>query len=110
MHERKQLMFEKSDAFVALPGGLGTTEELVEQLTWTQLGQSNKPIVLADIDGFWQPLLTLFRHMEAEAFIREGLELRLTSVTRPEDILPTALKLAAKSEAGAEEATVTAKF
>lgn len=110
MHERKQLMFEKSDAFVALPGGIGTTEELVEQLTWTQLGQSNKPIVLADIDGFWQPLLALFKHMEEEAFIRKGLELRLTPVTRPEDILPMTLRLAAESEAGAEEATIAAKF
>jgi uncharacterized protein (TIGR00730 family) len=55
MHTRKKLMFERSDAFVALPGGIGTLEELVEQLTWAQLGQHKKPIVLANIDGFWEP-------------------------------------------------------
>ena len=53
MHERKRLMFERADAFVALPGGVGTLEELVEQMTWAQLGQHRKPIVLANIDGFW---------------------------------------------------------
>ena len=57
MHERKRLMFERSDAFVALPGGIGTLEELVEQLTWQQLGRHTKPILLANIDGFWEPLL-----------------------------------------------------
>ena len=59
MHERKKLMFDKSDAFVALPGGIGTLEELVEQLTWAQLGRHAKPIVLVNIDGFWSPLLEL---------------------------------------------------
>ena len=57
MHERKRLMFERSDAFVALPGGIGTLEELVEQLTWQQLGRHSKPVLLANIDGFWEPLL-----------------------------------------------------
>ena len=52
MHERKRLMFERSDAFVALPGGIGTLEELVEQLTWQQLGRHAKPILIANIDGF----------------------------------------------------------
>ena len=63
MHERKRLMFEHSDAFVALPGGVGTLEELVEQLTWQQLGRHTKPILLANIDGFWEPLLALLAHM-----------------------------------------------
>lgn len=57
MHERKQLMFELADAFVALPGGFGTLEELAEVTTWAQLGLHTKPIVLVDLDGFWQPLL-----------------------------------------------------
>ena len=57
MHERKRLMFERSDAFVALPGGVGTLEELVEQLTWVQLGRHTKPVVVANIDGFWTPFL-----------------------------------------------------
>src|ERR1700745_2833391 len=60
MHERKRLMFERSDAFVPLAGGAGTLEELVEQLTWKQLGRHAKPVLLADIGGFWGPLLDLF--------------------------------------------------
>jgi uncharacterized protein (TIGR00730 family) len=88
MHQRKQLMFAKSDAFVALPGGLGTLEEFVEQLTWTQLGRHAKPIVLANIDGFWNPLLALFDKMSAEAFIRPGLELKLIVVDGIEEIIP----------------------
>ena len=65
MHERKRLMFERSDAFVALPGGVGTLEELVEQLTWQQLGRHSKPVLLANIDNFWEPLLALLTHMRA---------------------------------------------
>ena len=75
MHTRKRLMFERSDAFVALPGGIGTLEELVEQLTWAQLGQHNKPILLLSVNGFWDPLITLIDHMRAHGFIREGLDL-----------------------------------
>ena len=55
MHERKRKMFEHADAFVALPGGIGTLEELVEQLTWAQIGQHKKPVLLANINGFWEP-------------------------------------------------------
>ena len=88
MHQRKRMMFERSDAFVALPGGVGTLEELVEQLTWSQLGRHNKPIVLANIDGFWNPLRALFDHMRAQTFIREGMYVRFVTVDRAEDILP----------------------
>jgi uncharacterized protein (TIGR00730 family) len=88
MHQRKHLMFEKSDAFVALPGGIGTLEEFVEQLTWTQLGRHMKPIVLANIEGFWNPLLDLFDRMRDERFVRPGLELKMTVADRVEDILP----------------------
>src|SRR5262245_11547943 len=56
MHERKQLMYDLSDAFVALPGGLGTLEELAEVTTWSQLGLHSKPVVLLGVDGFWEPL------------------------------------------------------
>ncbi len=94
MHQRKMLMFQKSDAFVALPGGIGTLEELVEQLTWSQLGQHQKPVILANIDGFWTPFLTLLDHMRADAFIRENLEVRYEIVDRAEDIVPAVLKLA----------------
>lgn len=110
MHERKQIMFERSDAFVALPGGVGTLEELVEQLTWSQLGQHRKPIVLGDIDGFWSPLLSLIDHMREEAFIRAGLEVSLTTVKDAHDIVPTILELAEKSIELEDELIVPEKF
>jgi uncharacterized protein (TIGR00730 family) len=88
MHERKRIMFDRSDAFVALPGGLGTLEELTEQLTWAQLGRHRKPILLANVDNFWDPLLALVAHMRELAFVREGLEVDLLTATRVEDILP----------------------
>ena len=88
MHERKMLMFEKSDAFVALPGGIGTLEELVEQLTWAQLGQHNKPILMADTAQFWKPLLVLLAHMREFGFIRAGLEVKYLVAEKAEDILP----------------------
>jgi hypothetical protein len=88
MHERKRLMFERSDAFVALPGGVGTLEELVEQLTWKQLGRHTKPVLLADIDGFWEPLFSLLSHMRQTEFIRPGLTVDILKAERVEDILP----------------------
>jgi uncharacterized protein (TIGR00730 family) len=88
MHERKRLMFERSDAFVALPGGIGTLEELVEQLTWKQLGRHAKPVLLANIDGFWEPLLALISHMRATQFIRTGQSVDILKAERVEDILP----------------------
>jgi uncharacterized protein (TIGR00730 family) len=100
MHERKRLMFERSDAFVALPGGIGTLEELVEQLTWQQLGRHSKPILLANIDNFWEPLLELFAHMRTTAFIRPTLALEILKAERVEDILPklrTAAALASEA-------------
>ncbi len=102
MHERKRLMFERSDAFVALPGGIGTLEELVEQLTWAQLGRHAKPILIANIDGFWNPLLALFNHMQQMAFIRPGLDVSLLSADRVEDILPR-LRDAAEATAAARK-------
>jgi uncharacterized protein (TIGR00730 family) len=88
MHERKRLMFEKADAFVALPGGIGTLEELVEQLTWAQLGQHRKPILIANINGYWEPLLAMLEHMTAHAFIRESLWVPYLIADRIEDVLP----------------------
>lgn len=88
MHERKRIMFERSDAFVALPGGVGTLEELIEQLTWAQLGRHKKPILAANISGFWDPLCDLLGHMEKLAFIRASLEVNLLVANRVEDILP----------------------
>lgn len=108
MHQRKKLMFERSDAFVALPGGIGTLEELVEQLTWAQLGQHKKPIVLANINNFWKPLLSLFAHMRDEAFIRAGLEVRFVTVDRAEDIVPAIQASARALHDASEEARVKA--
>jgi uncharacterized protein (TIGR00730 family) len=88
MHERKRIMFERSDAFVALPGGVGTLEELVEQITWSQLGRHKKPILAANINHFWDPLCALLDHMEALEFIRPGLAVKLLVVDSVEDVLP----------------------
>ncbi|HZH50307.1 MAG TPA: TIGR00730 family Rossman fold protein [Microvirga sp.] len=88
MHTRKRLMFEKADAFVALPGGIGTLEELVEQMTWAQLGRHTKPILLLSTKGFWRPLLTLFAHMRDQGFIRPGLELNYLVAERVEEVIP----------------------
>ncbi|MCC6984315.1 MAG: TIGR00730 family Rossman fold protein [Bauldia sp.] len=71
MHERKRLMFEKADAFVALPGGIGTLEETVEMMTWAQLGRHAKPVLLVNINGFWEPLVQLLGHMDAEGFLHK---------------------------------------
>jgi uncharacterized protein (TIGR00730 family) len=102
MHERKRIMFERSDAFVALPGGIGTLEELVEQLTWQQLGRHTKPVLLANIEGFWEPLLALFTHMRATQFIRPSLNVDIIKVERIEDILPRLRATAARVMDGAE--------
>jgi uncharacterized protein (TIGR00730 family) len=70
MHQRKMMMFERSEAFVILPGGLGTLDEAFEILTWKQLGLHSKPIIVANIDGYWDGLLALVRHGVDEGFIR----------------------------------------
>jgi hypothetical protein len=88
MHERKRRMFEMADAFVALPGGVGTLEEIVEQMTWVQLGRHKKPILLANIGDFWQPLCALLDHMKKLEFIRGGLDFDLLVADRVGDILP----------------------
>ena len=103
MHERKRLMFERSDAFVALPGGVGTLEELVEQLTWKQLGRHTKPVLLANVDGFWEPLLALLAHMRATQFIRPSLAVDVLKAERVEDILPRLRAAAARAPDGTEE-------
>lgn len=103
MHERKRLMFERSDAFVALPGGIGTLEELVEQMTWQQLGRHNKPILLANIDNFWEPLLSLLSHMRVTEFIRPSLNIDVLMAERVEDILPRLRAAAALAPAGTQD-------
>ena len=88
MHLRKQTMFDKADAFVALPGGIGTLEELVEQLTWAQLGRHKKPILILNAKGFWDPLCALLDHMAELQFIRANLEVKYLVAERVDDILP----------------------
>ncbi len=103
MHERKRTMFERADAFVALPGGLGTLEELVEQLTWAQLGRHKKPILVVNINGFWDPLLGLIAHMRALGLVPapvNGVDLLVAE--RIEDILPK-LRKAVRATSEAEK-------
>ena len=107
MHVRKQLMFDRADAFVALPGGVGTLEELVEQLTWSQLGRHSKPIVIANIGGFWDPFLKLLDHMKGETFIRSGLDVHYTVVDKAEDILPAIFAAAKPQESPAAEKVIS---
>ena len=89
MHERKRTMFDRADAFVALPGGIGTLEELVEQMTWAQLGRHKKPILITNINGFWDPLLSLLAHMRMLGLVpppSRGVDLLVAE--RVVDILP----------------------
>src|SRR5580692_2348212 len=101
MHERKQAMFDRADAFVALPGGVGTLEELVEQMTWAQLNRHTKPILIANIRGLLPPLVAAFAHMPGGGFIREGFEARYMVAERIEEVLPM-LRLAERHSAERE--------
>jgi uncharacterized protein (TIGR00730 family) len=105
MHERKRKMFETADAFVALPGGVGTLEEIVEQMTWAQLGRHKKPILLANIEGFWQPLCALLDHMKTLEFIRGDLNFDLLVADKVVDILPMLQQAAAAVPEAAKKMT-----
>lgn len=111
MHQRKRLMFDRADGFVALPGGIGTLEELAEQLTWVQLERHTKPVVIADIEGFWQPLLGLFAHMRERGFIRLPYEIRYFVAEKIEDVLPMMESAAFKVKfLGKSKETVDPRF
>jgi uncharacterized protein (TIGR00730 family) len=105
MHERKRKMFELADAFVAMPGGVGTLEELVEQLTWVQLGRHKKPVLIANISFFWQPLCALLDHMKKLEFIRGDLDFELLVADKVADILPMLQKAADAVPADAKKMT-----
>jgi uncharacterized protein (TIGR00730 family) len=92
MHERKQMMAERSDAFCALPGGLGTLDETFEIVTWRQLKLHDKPVILVNIDGFWDPLLRLLEHQTAEGYLRGGSAGLFQVVERVGQVLETAAK------------------
>jgi uncharacterized protein (TIGR00730 family) len=100
MHVRKRTMFERADAFVAMPGGIGTLEELVEQMTWVQLGQHKKPLLLLNLNNFWAPLLHLIEHQQEQGFIRPG-SFRFLVAEQPEQIVPM-LREAARDLSDAE--------
>jgi uncharacterized protein (TIGR00730 family) len=110
MHARKRLMFEQSDAFIALPGGIGTLEELVEQLTWAQLGRHEKPIVVANIAGFWSPFLSLLKHMKDERFIRAGLDVSFTVVEEAGCIVKAAMAAVSRSGEPVDGEGLVARF
>ncbi|GKX32893.1 MAG: cytokinin riboside 5'-monophosphate phosphoribohydrolase [Rhizobiaceae bacterium MnEN-MB40S] len=92
MHERKHIMFRKSGAFVALPGGIGTLEEIIEIMTWAQLGRHNRPMVLANIDGFWDPLLKLIDHMAGEGFLHTSHLVKPLVIDNAANIVDAVLK------------------
>ena len=87
MHERKALMAELSDAFVAVPGGIGTLEELVEVFTWAQLGMHAKPVALLDLDGYYRGLVEFFDHATAEGFLRPATREMLVVAEDPAELL-----------------------
>jgi uncharacterized protein (TIGR00730 family) len=97
MHERKALMGDLADGFIALPGGLGTLEEFAEVLTWSQLGLHRKPCGLLDVEGFYGSLLACFDHMVGEGFLGPGHRELVLADTDPARLLD---KLAAWSPAG----------
>lgn len=102
MHQRKHLMFEKSDAFVALPGGIGTVEEIVEIMTWGQLGHHRKPMVFANIKGFWNPMLTFIDHMRTEGFVHTAHLVQPIVVDTAGAIVPAILTAAAQDNTPSE--------
>ena len=110
MHTRKQLMFEKADAFVALPGGVGTLEELVEQMTWAQLGRHTKPILLLNVNGFWKPLLVLLAHMREQGFIRPGLFFNYLVAARIDEVSPMLRAATRRSGAAADTQLIEERF
>src|SRR6185312_11978701 len=103
MHTRKHRMFEESDAFVALPGGIGTLEEIVEMMTWAQLGHHEKPIVLANIGGFWSPLINLLDHMNAEGFLHTAQRIAPLVIDDAAAIVPAILRARGEPRLAAEE-------
>lgn len=104
MHERKQLMYDLSDGFLALPGGLGTLEELAEVATWSQLGIHRKPVVLVDVDDFWAPLTALLDGMVEAGLLKAANRGLVGRASSPEQ----ALALLEATEPGPAETWITA--
>lgn len=106
MHQRKQLMFERSDAFVTLPGGIGTVEEIVEMMTWGQLGHHRKPMVFANINNFWSPMIQMLDHMRNEGFIHTGHLVQPMVINEVNDIIPQILEAATNGHAHGDQAII----
>ncbi|TCU36516.1 hypothetical protein EV129_10781 [Rhizobium azibense] len=102
MHARKHLMFERSDAFVALPGGIGTLEEIVEIMTWAQLARHEKPMVFANIKGFWDPMMELMKHMTDEGFVHTAHRVQPLVIDDVSGIIPAIMAQAAELAADRE--------
>ena len=98
MHERKMMMFEQSDSFVVLPGGIGTLEEIVELLSWRRLDLHRKPIVFLNQNGFYEPLFALIQHTIDANFSPPDILEAYRSVDRVEDVVPAILSMAVPSE------------
>jgi uncharacterized protein (TIGR00730 family) len=88
MHQRKHLMFEQSDAFVALPGGIGTVEEIIEMMTWGQLGHHSKPLIFANVLGFWDPMRVMLDHIREQGFLHSAQNIRMFWIEKAADIVP----------------------
>ncbi|WP_104665840.1 TIGR00730 family Rossman fold protein [Ensifer adhaerens] len=110
MHERKHTMFERADAFVALPGGIGTLEEIVEIMTWAQLGRHRKPMVFGNINNFWRPMMDLLQHMREEGFVHTAHLVQPLVVNDPADIVPTILAAASGNNGREGEAEIISKL
>ena len=93
MHERKKLMFEMAEAFVVMPGGFGTMDEMFEIITWRQLRLHNFPVVIVNMDGYWDPLIKLMDHMIANKFASDATRSLYTVVNSVEEVVPMILSL-----------------
>jgi uncharacterized protein (TIGR00730 family) len=91
MHERKQLMYDLADAFIALPGGFGTLEELAEVTTWSQLGLHQKPLTLLDVDGFWEPLTEQLDRMVGVGLLKAANRELIKRTSSAEEAIETLL-------------------
>lgn len=107
MHERKMMMFERSDAFIVLPGGIGTLEEIIELLSWRRLGLHTKPVVFYNPRGFWNPLFHLFEHIIGERLMPPEFNDSWRAVSRIEEILPAVFEMARRSQEKPDEAITT---
>ena len=100
MHVRKHRMFEESDAFVALPGGIGTLEEIIEVMTWGQLGRHRKPMVFANIKGYFDPMVSMLSHAHQAGFLHQSERLNTLIVDDVNWIIPEIQRAIAGETAG----------